>query len=178
MSEATESSARISASNGVRSAVLAKAQALGLKLPDDLQRLAVARGCKYYVVEDGPLPPANLRLTNEELAVALLSPSLPPEPQDIRIAAAVLSSPDVEVPSLAALAEAEGCAGLVRYIAECGQKYEPTVTFWRELVARLQEAKIPSGPLPHSTRFIEMTGMIRGQTGFFTHWIRPVPVKA
>lgn len=149
-----------------------------MALPHDLQRLAVARGCKYYVVEDGPLPPANLRFTNEELAVALLSPSLPPEPQDIRIAAAVLSSPDVDAPALAALAEAEGCAGLVRYIAECGQKYEPALTFWRELVARLQAAEIPSFPLPHPTRFIEMTGMIRGQTGFFTHWIRPVLVKA
>lgn len=178
MSDATESSARISASSGTRSAVLAKAQALGLNLPDDLQRLAVARGCNYYVVEGGPLPPANLRFTNEELAVALLSAAVPPEPQNIRIAAAVLSSPDVDVSMLAALAETEGCAGLVRYIAECGQKYEPTVIFWSDLLARMQEAKIPSGPLPHSTRFIEMTGMIRGQTGFFTHWIRPVSAKA
>ena len=155
--------------------LLDKARALGLRVPTDLQRLAVARGCHYYVVEDGPLPAANLRLTNEELAVALLSPALPPQPQDIRIAAAVLSSPEVDAATLAALAEAEGCAGLVRYIAECGQKYEPDAAFWPQLLARLQGAKVPDTPLPHPTRFIEMTGMVRGQVGFFTHWIRPSP---
>ena len=156
-----------------RSALLDKVRALGLRVPADLPRLAVARGCRYYVVEDGPLPAANLRLTNAELAVALLSPALPPEPHEIRVAAAVLSSPDVDVSALAELAEAEGCAGLVRYIAECGRKYEPDVAFWTQLIDRLHEAKIPEIPLPHPTRFIEMTGMLRGKVGFFTHWIRP-----
>ncbi len=160
------------------STLLEKARALGLRLPADLQRLAVARGCNYYVVEDGPLPSASLPLSNSELAVALLSPALPPEPQDIRIAAAVLSSPDVDVATLVNLAENEGCAGLVRYIAECGLKYEPNIVFWPDLLTQLGDAKIPSEPLPHPTRFIEMTGMVRGKVGLFTHWIRPIPATA
>jgi hypothetical protein len=158
--------------------LLTKARALGLRLPNDLQRLAVVRGCSYYVVEAGPLPASTLPFTNAELAVALLSPALPPEPQDIRIAAAVLSSPDVGVASLVALAEGEGCAGLVRYIAECGRKYEPEIPFWQELLERLGDAEVPPGPLPHPTRFIEMTGMVRGKIGLFTHWIRPAPAAA
>ena len=157
------------------SALLNIARNLGLDLPDDLQRLAVARGCRYYVVEDGPLPATNLPLTNAELAVALLSPGLPPQPQDIRVAAAVLSSPDVNPALLASLATKEGCDGLVRYIAECGLKYEPENPFWSKLLDQVRAAVIPSGALPHPTRFIEMTGMVRGRTGFFTRWIRPMP---
>ena len=160
------------------STLLNKARALGLRLPHDLQRLAVARGCRYYIVDPGPLPPADLAFTNAELAVALLSPSLPPEPQDIRVAAAVLSSPDVDVSALVTLAETEGCSGLVRYIAGCGLKYEPDIVFWRALLDRLGDVETPTGPLPHPTRFIEMTGMVRGKIGLFTHWIRPIPVPS
>lgn len=161
-----------------RSALLEKAKSLGLQLPDDLQRLAVARGCRYYVVEPGPLPDAGLLLSNAQLAVALLSPALPPRPQDIRIAAAVLSSPDVDVETLVGLSGEEGCSGIIRYIAECGRKYEPENPFWQAILAKVGDATIPPEPLPHPTRFIEMTGMIRGKVGLFTHWIRPTPVAA
>lgn len=161
-----------------RSALLEKAKSLGLRLPEDLQRLAVARGCRYYVVDQGPLPSTGLPFTNAELAVALLSPALPPGPQDIRVAAAVLSAPEVDVETLGRLAAQEGCAGLVRYIAECGRKYEPQNPFWEELLGKVGDAVIPPEPLPHPTRFIEMTGMVRGKVGLFTHWIRPTPVAA
>lgn len=160
------------------STLLEKARALGLRLPEDLQRLAVARGCRYYVVEPGPLPEIGLPLTNVELAVALLSPALPPGPQDIRVAAAVLSSPDVDAETLVRLAELEGCSGLIRYIAECGKKYEPENGFWAAILAKVGDAMIPQEPLPHPTRFIEMTGMVRGKVGLFTHWIRPTPAAA
>ena len=178
MNESTETLGQKLGMTKRHSMVLDKAEMLGLNLPQDLQRLAVARGSHYYIVNEAPLPSPNLPLSNAELAVALLSPALPPTPQDIRIAAAVLSAPDVDVSILADLAEKEGCAGLVRYIAECGRKYEPDSLFWQNLIARLRDAEIPSGSLPHPTRFIEMTGMIRGKVGFFTHWIRPIPAMA
>ena len=176
--ERVNETAETSLPTGTDSALLQKARSLGLNLPGDLQRLAVARGCSYYMVEEGSLPSAHLPLSNAELAVALLSPLLPPGPQDIRIAAAVLSAPDVDPVVLASLAANEGCDGLVRYIADCGFKYEPEARFWRELLDQVRDAIIPAGPLPHPTRFIEMTGMIRGRTGFFTRWIRPVRAAA
>ena len=157
------------------SALLQKASSFGLRLPQDLERLAVQRGCGYY---DSGLagerqPVAEAPLTDAELAVALLSPSLSPTAQQIRIAAAMLSSPNVLPGELVKLAQTEDCAGTVRYIAECGRRYEPENPFWTQLLRSLPEVPVDRDALPHPTRFIEMTGMIRGQVGFFTHWIRP-----
>ncbi len=150
-----------------------KAQQLGLVCPDDLRRLAIERGCNYYSVDLGPKPVGEVALTNAELAVALLSPELAFEPWNIRIGAAIMSAPDVNADNLVNLARSEKCENLVRYIAECGKRYEPENKSWDELLSLLAGVQVDRDGLPHPTRFIAMTGMIRGKMGLFTQWIRP-----
>ena len=166
----------------VQSPMLRKGEQLGLDVPDDLEALAVLRGCRYYDVRnEGELlrkePRLNIspdEFSNAELAVALLSPSLPESLLRQRMGAAMLSARDVDPQSLAALAEAEGCAGLVRYIAECGQEVEPGEEFWAILLGRIGGYPYGEATQPHPTRLFEMTGISRGHIGIQKRWLRPV----
>ena len=156
------------------SPVVDKARELGLPLPLDLERLAIARGCGYY---DRPLdtrlsPLDFVPLSNAELAVALINPSLNPGAREIRLAAALLGAVEESAAEVAALAQAENCAGVVRYIATCGHRFEPENAFWLDLRTALPELELEVGKFPHPTRFVEMTGIDRGKVGTFTRWIR------
>ena len=158
-----------------------KVQRLGLSLPLDLERLAVMRGCDYYDRDLGPrIPPlGEVPLSNTELAIALIVPSLRPSAREIRLAAALLGAPDVRADDAAALAVQENCADVVRYIGLCGRRFEPENSSWQTLLDRLPDTKIDADRLPHPTRFVEMTGIDRGRVGVFTRWIRPrQPVAA
>jgi len=159
----------------VASPLLEKARRLGLQLPVDLERLALERGCTYYERDLGPrVPPLReILLSNAELAVALLTPSLPPTAREIRLAAALLGAAGMHSDEIARLAAQEQCTGVVRFIAGCGRRYEPQNQFWHELLELLPAAEVDSSRWPHPTRFIEMTGIDRGKVGFFTRWIRP-----
>lgn len=158
-----------------RSRLLDKVLGLGLELPLDLERLAVARGCDYYQRPlDLSRPPlGDVPLSNTELAIALIVPSLPPSAREIRLAAALLGDPDVQADQAAQLAIEEGCANVVRHIALCGRRFEPENRFWQSLLARLPNLDTAGSRLPHPTRFVEMTGIDRGRVGQFTRWIRP-----
>jgi hypothetical protein len=160
---------------GLVSPLLKKIQQMGLELPLDLERLAVLRGCDYYQRKLPPrVPPLTaVPLSNAELALALIIPALSPTPREIRLAAALLGAPDVRAGEVMALAIQEHCAPIVRYIAECGQRYEPRNSFWSELTNNLPETSTTEASLPHPTRFVEMTGIDRQKVGTFTRWIRP-----
>lgn len=163
------------------SALLKKARALGLDLPLDLERMAIARGCRYYERDLGSkAAPAisEAEFSNEELAIALISPGLSPSAREIRLAAALLGAADINPKRVAALATQEDCAMIVRYIAECGKRYEPENMFWDSLLSALPSVVVNPDGLPHPTRFIEMTGMIRGKVGLFTSWVRPCKLQA
>jgi hypothetical protein len=165
----------------IASPLLDKVRRLGLSLPLDLERLAVMRGCDYYDRDFGPrLPPlGEVPLSNTELAIALIVPSLHPAAREIRLAAALLGAPDVRAEEVAALAVQENCAEVVRHIALCGRRFEPENSFWQTLLARLPNVKVDADRWPHPTRFVEMTGIDRGKVGVFTRWIRPrQPVAA
>ena len=165
----------------IASRLMDKVQRLGLSLPLDLERLAVTRGCDYYDRDLGPrIPPlGEVPLSNTELAIALIVPSLRPSAREIRLAAALLGAPDVRADDAAALAVQENCADVVRYIALCGRRFEPENSSWQTLLDRLPDTKIDADRLPHPTRFVEMTGIDRGRVGVFTRWIRPrQPVAA
>ncbi len=166
--------------NNASSDLLQKAIGFGLQLPDDLERLAIVRGCRYY---DGRNERDQLRrelrfqikledLSNAELAVALLSPELPGSLYRQRLGSALLSSPEVDPTELATLARHEGCADMVRYIAECGQEVEPEERFWDDLLSLLPDMPPPAKP-PHITRLIAMTGITRQGVGIVRQWIRP-----
>lgn len=104
------------------STLLQKVEKLGLEISGDLIKVAVVRGLRYYDVRNqGTQWKGDPRfqisvddLSNAELAIALLSPSLPEgTASEIqmrqRIAAAVLSAPEVAVSDLTALAIRERC---------------------------------------------------------------------
>src|SRR5438309_3602139 len=111
----------------IASRLMDKVQRLGLSLPLDLERLAVTRGCDYYERDLGPrVPPlGEVPLSNAELAIALIVPSLEPAAREIRLAAALLGAPDMAAAEVATLAVEENCAGVVRHIAACGNRFEP-----------------------------------------------------
>jgi len=159
----------------IASPLLDKARRLGLSLPLDLERLAAMRGCDYYDRDLGPrIPPlGEVPLSNTELAIALIAPSLRPGAREIRLAAALLGGPDVRADEGAALAAQENCAETVRHIALCGRRFEPENSFWQTLLARLPDVEVNADKFPHPTRFVEMTGIDRGKVGVFTRWIRP-----
>lgn len=156
------------------SQLLQKAAQFGLDAKG-LEILAIERGCTYY--HDGsdlPLLAVSLeQFSNEELAVALLSPLLPVTPRSIRIAAAVLGTEDLDVARIALLARREQCEPAVRHIAKSGIKFEPGNSFWTQLLGILHANSEDTGTLPHPTRFVEMTGIDRGSVGLRTRWIRP-----
>ena len=161
-----------------QSALLQKAIRLGLQLPDDLEKLAVVRGCRYYDVRNEGqelkklerLQLSETEFTHAELAIALLSPEIPESL--LRMASAMLSAPGVDPGNLAKLAEAGECSAMVRWIANCGQDVEPDEPFWQELLAILPEADLPERP-PHPTRLMALSGIMRGKVGEFKQWIRP-----
>ncbi len=157
--------------------LLAKARRLGLRTPDDLQRLVVARGCRHYSRSEPSLaePISTAGFSNAELAIALLSPALMDDPHSIRCGAAMLGAEGNDPVSLARSAAEEGSVAIVRYVALAGQRYEPENAFWRVLLEHLPDGPPPpDGILPHPSRFVAMTGFVRGAgPGFFTEWQRP-----
>jgi hypothetical protein len=152
-----------------------------MSLPLDLERLAIMRGCDYYERDLPPrVPPlGEVPLANAGLAVALISPSLRPTAREIRLAAALLATPDLHAEEVSAVAVQENCAAVVRYITLCGRRFEPENSFWQNLLELLPEILTDADNLPHPTRFVEMTGIDRGKVGLSTRWIRPrQPVAA
>ncbi len=157
------------------SSLLQKARRLGLGA-NELETLAVQRGCRYY--STGSEPAGQLasegQFSNEELAIALLSTALRYEPHSIRCGAAMLGASGNEPGRLARLAVMERCVAPVRYVAEAGKRFEPENRFWSALLEVLPPAPPPKpGVLPHPTRFVAMTGFTRRGPGLVTQWQRP-----
>ena len=91
----------------------------------------------------------------------------------------MLGAADIDAGQLAALAKEEDCASIVSYIAQCGHRYEPENQFWSELISQIGDVPPPPEEQRlHPTRFVEMTGIIRGKVGTFTSWVRPTTVSA
>ena len=161
------------------SPLMRKVEMLGLDA-DSLEILAIQRGCDYYANEK-PRPHISIdesRLSNVELALALLHPSLRYHPQTIRLGAAMLGAQGNNPVEIAHLAAMERSEGIVRYIAECGQKFEPANSFWERLLDYLPALPAPkSSVVPHPTRFVAMTGITRRGPEIVTEWIRPSRAK-
>jgi hypothetical protein len=155
---------------------LQKARRLGLGAKD-LEQLAIQRGCDYY---QGAEPRGELRVgveqfSNAELAVALLNPGLPYDPQTVRLGAAMLSAAGNTPADIAWQTILERGEAIVRYVAQAGMKFEQENPFWPELLALLPRAPEPkAGVLPHPTRFVAMTGFTRNGLETVVEWIRPV----
>ncbi len=158
------------------SPLLLKANRLGLHSPELLESLAVARGCWHYRSPGLVAAPevSEVDLSNEELAVALLSPCLPYSPHSIRVGAAMLGATGNDVATLVRLAIAERNVAVLRYVAAAALRFEPDNSFWLRLLEGLPETPpLPDGVMPHPTRFVSMTGMTRWGMRRVTIWVRP-----
>src|ERR1051325_10899450 len=126
------------------SALLQKARRLGLG-PEDLETLAVQRGCRHYATGSEPegLLASDSQFSNEELAIARLSTALPYAPHRIRCGAAMVGSEGNNPARLARLAIMERSVVPLRHIAEAGKRYEPQNRFWDDLLASLPEVPRP-----------------------------------
>lgn len=115
------------------------------------------------------------QFTNEELAMSLLNIAAPYDPHSIRCGAAMLGAPGNDPSCLARLAKWERSEIVVRYVAECGERFEPLNPFWKELLELLPFTGVPkSGVMPHPTRFVAMNGYERGVGRKITcEWQRP-----
>ena len=165
------------------SILLRKAREIGLNDSSALIGLAVVRGCQHY--RGGPeqvptMPPSRAAFSDEELAIALLSPCLPYNSRAVRVGAQMLGSRSNQPRRLALLARKERAESVVRHIAAAGQRTEPQESFWPELLMALSPAaSLRAGVLPHPSRFYMETGrtdpsnpVTRG--GAQRTWLRPV----
>ena len=170
------------------SLLLRKARATGLCNVADLIGLAIARGCHHYQGGTEPVPiapPSRAAFSDEELAIALLSPCLPYNPRAVRVGAQMLGSVDNRPQRLALLARRERTENVVRHIAEAGQHTESQEVFWQELLTALSPASssrsvLPAGVLPHPSRFRIETGLTNPSDPVFRGgprmiWLRPSP---
>ena len=170
------------------SLLLRKAGDAGLHGASELIGLAVVRGCRHYQGGPEPVPIAPLSraiFSDEELAVALLSPCLPYSPRALRVGAQMLSGLGNQPRRLALLARKERAETVVRHVAAAGRQTEPHESFWDELLAALPPASslhsvFPAGVLPHPSRFRTETGLTDPsnpvtQGGPQTVWLRPTP---
>ena len=168
------------------SLLLMKTRRVGIGMPEDLERLAVRRGLRYYdshgdsmrtqqTAGDAPGHAALGNFSNEELALALLSLAAPYSMHRLRMGAAMLAAEGNCPQRIARLARQERCNLLVRYIAQCGHHVEPDNPFWQDLLDQLPPAASPTRPdvLPHPTRFVAMSGLTRRGKGPVSQWIRP-----
>ena len=163
-----------------QSLLLHRLRRRGLDTPEKLAALAESRGLDYYAgIRPAPMPSTTLAaadVTTEELAIALLHPCLPWEPQRIRLAAALLAASGVQASTVARLAIMERSAAVVREIALAGQLEEPTNSFWPTLLGLLPPTRaVPSGVLPHRSRYMAITSRARPGAIPTRQWIRPIP---
>lgn len=168
------------------SLLLRKACEAGLPGATALVGLAVARGCRHYQGGPEPLPAfpvSRAVFSDEELAIALLSPCLPYSPRALRVGAQMLSSRRNQPQLLALLARRERAENVVRHIAVAGQQTEPQEVFWQELLAALSvtpsplRSTVPDGVLPHPSRFRLEAGLVHrpdpaAESGLWTTWLR------
>ncbi len=150
------------------SPLLRKVGRLGLGTPDALLRVAVQRGCTHYAPFDSAesvvVDPGVDRLSDSELAIAMISAAQDYHPRYMRCAAQLISGPRVDAASLVRLARMERCVPLLAYIAEQACQWdEGREPFWASVLAGLPSRRtIPSEAWPHPSRFMLQAGYRRG----------------
>lgn len=159
------------------SSLLLKLRSHGLVSPKEIAAAAIGRGCNHYAPFAEGLHRDAPGITDEELAIALLSPCHPYEPQLIRIGSQMLSSESTDPAKLSRLAILERCAPIIKYIAQCGQKTEPDHPFWPAILSRLHDYQpAPASVMSHISRFRIETGITnpRRPNDPKLVWLRPL----
>jgi len=164
-----------------RSLLLRKIRSYGADTPEKLVSLAVQRGCYHYENDiKMPFVPKTV-LSDEQLAVALISPNNPFHPHLVRAGAQLLSGDDVNIKMLVSEAVKERAGEVLLHIAKAGQRSEPDNPKWSQLIQLILQAcrhlnQVKPGILPSDSRF-------RIETGFGDRkklprinktWLRPI----
>lgn len=160
------------------SPLLHRMRAAGLDTPAKLAATAISRGLAHYAPADGKTePPPLLRpVGSADLAIALMHPSFPWDPQRIRLGAAILATRGLDPKAVAHLAIQERAIAIVREIAASAAVVEPEDAFWRELLGALPAGpSVPPGLLPHRSRYMAISGLARPGCAPQSVWIRPSP---
>lgn len=167
------------------SALLHKLTRHGLKSPEEMVACAVGRGCKHYANMPGwggiQPPSSTEKITDEELAIGLLSPCHTYEPLFIRVASQLLSSPRSNPITLVRLATMERCLPTLKYIASCGKETEPENPFWAAILENLPVSQHNHPEFPKSRIHISRFRIETGITNPFKPnspkivWLRPQP---
>ena len=139
-----------------------------------LLKSAVARGASHYE-RDFPadLPPDCPDLDDEELAVALCLGQHPYNPNFIRAAAQLLSSPLTDATRLVELAVIERADPVLLHIATLAARFAPGAPPWAYLLQHLTpRLDLPSDALPHWSRFVSQTGVSSFTGGPEIKWLQ------
>lgn len=159
------------------SPLLLKLKNHGLTTPKEIAAAAIDRGCSHYAPFAEGLHKEAPNISDEELAIALLSPCHPYELQLIRIGSQMLSSENSDPAKLAYLAIMERSGPMIKYIAQCGQKTEPDHPFWQAILTRLHAYEpAPASVMSHISRFRIETGITNPKRPNDPKivWLRPV----
>jgi len=160
------------------SPLLLKLKRHGLATSKEIAAVAIGRGCRHYTPFAEGLHKDAPGISDEELAIALLSPCHPYEPQLLRIGSQMLSGETIDPGKLTRLAVMERCEAMLRYIAECGQKTEPEMPFWKTILDKLQSYRsAPASVMSHISRFRIEVGVTnpRRPNDPKIIWLRPLP---
>ena len=143
------------------SPLLKKLQRAGIASPDEMGAAAVQRGCFHYVNCFPAAAKSAPEISDEELAIALLSPANPYNPMYLRVGSQLLSKDSCNPEKLVALAKQERCESVLKHIAELGAETEPDNPFWKYLVAGLARYPNPKQwVMPHKSRFRIEAGIV------------------
>lgn len=159
-----------------RSLLLERARSVGLATPESFEVLASKRGCHYYPLRSTQVLDEDIVFSNEELAIALMHPSLPWDPQRLRVAAAMTGAVGNDPKRLARLAIQEQAVVPLTMVARAGRDAEPSNAFWNEVLSSLPPSPPPpEGVMPHPSRFCAMAGKTRPGSSASPSltWIRP-----
>ena len=166
------------------SPLLRRLRGIGLTEPDDLRRVAVARGCWHYRQPDDDLGTERSNhcwesVSDLELAMGMLTAAQRFDPVLIRCAAQLLSGGQVSLQEIVRLAVHERAVSVVRHIAQSGMEMDvENRERWEQLLGLLPRGpEVSEGRLPHRSRFASVTGIARRNgrldRGRNSVWLRP-----
>ncbi|MDI1249516.1 MAG: hypothetical protein PSV13_11685 [Lacunisphaera sp.] len=140
-----------------------KARRHGLADLTSIIRLAVARGARHYasVYPPAESDPGAEAISHEELVALLLLGAQPFEPFALRCAAQIISRCDLHRLSL--IARRERVSRPLAHIARAGVAHDSgQAARWLQLLQLLgSPPPVPSGRLPHWSRFVSHSGTTR-----------------
>ena len=152
---------------------LARVSGAGKWLSEWLFKVAVARGATHYRRDFDPsLPPDNPQVSDEEIGVALCLPQNIYNLDNLRVAAQLLSSSQIDAARICLLPEQERCEPVLLHIANIAQRYVPDAEPWDYIREHLRPRRVPrTDALPHWSRLVSHTGVSSFGGDSRTDWL-------